>query len=97
MAPNGARRIFYSTNPDLADILVDTDSDFENLFFLDFSGSQIYRFLDFQIPGFPDSRLSFEGVEVRLGFRRWQSLEPLGAKIGELESQHQNSPETNKL
>ena len=44
MCPGG---VFFCTNADLADILGDTDFDFENLYFL-----------DFQIPGFPDSRLS---------------------------------------
>ena len=32
MAPNGARTIF-PTNPDLADMLGDTDFDFENFIF----------------------------------------------------------------
>ena len=63
MAPNWARRIF-PTNPDLADILGDTDFDFENVHFLDvldprFPGSrfpnfQMSRFPDFQITKFPD-------------------------------------------
>ena len=35
MAPNGASRNF-PTNPNLADILVDADSEFENLYFLFF-------------------------------------------------------------
>ena len=50
MGPGG----FFPTDPDLADILGDTDFDFDNflLIFLD------PIFLDFQIPGFPDSRLS---------------------------------------
>ena len=51
MGPGG----FFPTNPDLADILGDTDFDFENLYFSDFLDP---RFLDFQIPAFPDSRLS---------------------------------------
>ena len=54
MAPNGARRIFVPTNPDLADILGRTDLDFENFHFLDFcwipnfqiSRSQIFKFPD---------------------------------------------------
>ena len=46
---------FVPTNPDLADILGDADFDFENLYVSDFLDP---RFLDFQIPGFPDSRLS---------------------------------------
>ena len=44
MGPDGpkwARRIFVPTDPDLADILGDTDFDFENLYFLDFLGSQL--------------------------------------------------------
>ena len=40
MAPNGPGG-FFPTNPDLADILGDMDFDFENLYFSDFSGSQI--------------------------------------------------------
>ena len=43
--------VFVSTNPDPAYILGDTDFDFENLYFGDFFGSQLSRFLDFQIPG----------------------------------------------
>ena len=49
---------FFPINPDLADILGDTDFDSENLYFWDFVRYQIPRFLDFQIPGFPDSRQS---------------------------------------
>ena len=37
MGPGG----FFPTNPDLADILGDTDFDFENFYFWDFFGSQI--------------------------------------------------------
>jgi len=37
-------RIFFPTNPDLANILGDTDFDFENYFFGNFFGSQISRF-----------------------------------------------------
>ena len=55
MTPKGAGSCFFPTNPDLADILGDTDFDFENLDFWDFLDP---RFLDFQILGFPDSRLS---------------------------------------
>ena len=43
MAPNRARRIFFPTNPDLADILGRTDLNFENFYF--------FHFLD---PKFPD-------------------------------------------
>ena len=45
---------FFPTNSDLADILGDTDFDFENLIFsLDFLGSQILRFPG---PRFPEIR-----------------------------------------
>ena len=40
---------FFPTNPDLADMLGDTDFDFENLFFLIFVDP---KFPDFQIPDF---------------------------------------------
>ena len=43
----------FPTNPELADIFCDTDFDDENAYFFVFS-----RFPDFQVPGFPDSRLS---------------------------------------
>ena len=52
MAPNGARRVFVPTNPDLANILGRTDLDFENSYFFDFLDS---KFLDFQVPRFPKS------------------------------------------
>ena len=42
--------LFSSTNPDLADILGNTYFDFENLY--------DPRFLNFQVPGLPDLRLS---------------------------------------
>ena len=42
--------VFFPTNPGLADILGDTDFDFENLDFLD------PRFPDFQVPYFLISR-----------------------------------------
>ena len=64
MAPNGAGRIF-PTNPDLADILVRTDFDFENCYFKDIFGS---LFLDFQVPRFPDQ--AWVGLGLCLG-RAW--------------------------
>ena len=59
MGPGG----FFPTNPDLADILGDTDFNFDMFYFLLFSGFQISRLpgskiLDFQISGFPDSQIS---------------------------------------
>ena len=35
MAPNGARRFLFPTNPDVADILGRMDLDFDNLYFWD--------------------------------------------------------------
>ena len=46
--------VFFSTNPDLVDILGDTDLDFDDFHFWDFFDPIC---LDFKIPGFPDSRL----------------------------------------
>ena len=43
---------FYPTNSDLADILGDTDFDFENFYFFDFLEP---KFLDFQVPRSPNS------------------------------------------
>ena len=54
IAPNGAGSCFVPANPHLADILGDTDFDFKYVYVLNFFGSQISRFLDFQISGFPD-------------------------------------------
>ena len=45
---------FFPTNPDLANILGDMDSDFENFHFVDCLDS---KFLDFQVPRFPKSGL----------------------------------------
>ena len=50
MGPGG----FFPTNPDLADILGDTDFDFENFHFLDFLDP---KFPDFQVPDFQKSGL----------------------------------------
>ena len=49
MAPNGARRMFFPTNPDLADILGRTDLEFENFHFFHAVDPQ---FLHFQVPRF---------------------------------------------
>ena len=51
-AQMGLGVVFVPTNPGLADILGNMDFDFGDFSFLD------PTFLDFQIPGFPDSRLS---------------------------------------
>ena len=45
--------VFFPANPDLADILGDTDFDFENLCFFDFLDP---GFPDFHVPRFPDSQ-----------------------------------------
>ena len=52
MAPNGPGG-FFPTNPDLADILGDTDFDFEDFYFLDFLDP---KFPDVQVPDFQISR-----------------------------------------
>ena len=57
MAANGAGSCFFPTNPDLADILGDTDFDFENFYFLFFFGSQISRFPGPRFPNFQKSGL----------------------------------------
>ena len=49
MGPGG----FFPTNPDLADILGDTDFDFENFYVLDLLDP---KFPDFQVPDFQISR-----------------------------------------
>ena len=54
MAPNGTRRIFSPTNPDLADILGDTDVDFENVYFSDFLWIPNFPISRFQISKFPE-------------------------------------------
>ena len=48
MGPGG----FFPTNPDLADILGDTDFDFENFYFLDVLVSLNFRFPGSQISNF---------------------------------------------
>ena len=50
MGPEG----FFRTNPDPADILGNTDLDFENFYFLDFLDP---KFPDFQVPDFQKSGL----------------------------------------
>ena len=50
MRPGG----FFLTNPDLADILGRTDLDFENFYFFDVLDP---KFLDFQVPRFPNSQI----------------------------------------
>ena len=50
---------FFPTNPDLANILGDTDFDFENFHF-DFFGSQISRFPE-----------AWAGLGPGLGLGRW--------------------------
>ena len=46
MATNGVRSFVCRTNPDLANLMGDTDVDFENLYFLDFLDT---KFLHSQI------------------------------------------------
>ena len=57
MAPNGARRIFVPTNPDLAFILGRTGLNFDNLYVFRFFGSQISGFHVPRVPDFQKSGL----------------------------------------
>ena len=59
MAPNEAGSVFPNKlNPDFADVLGDTDFDFENFYFFVFLlGSPIPRFLDSQISRFLDFQI----------------------------------------
>ena len=50
--PKWGRELFFPTNPDLANILGDTDFDFENIYFWDF----------FSIPNFPDVPIPGSGL-----------------------------------
>ena len=52
-SPKWGREGFFPANPDLADILGDTDFDFENLYFFDLLDSD---FSDCQVPDFQISR-----------------------------------------
>ena len=50
LVPNGSKwgqELFFPTNPDLADILGNTDFDFENFYFWDLLDS---NFPDFRVP-----------------------------------------------
>ena len=49
--------MIFPTNPDLADILDDTDFDFDNFYVFDFVGSQISRFPGPRFPNFQKSGL----------------------------------------
>ena len=55
--PNGARRIFVPTNPDLVDMLGRMEFDFVIFFGWD-GGGRGPSFLDFQIPRSPKSQIS---------------------------------------
>ena len=54
---------FFPTNPDLADILGRTDLEFENFYFFHFVDHP--KFLDFQVPDFPN--LAWAGPGLDLG------------------------------
>ena len=54
--PKWGREVLFPANPDLANILGRTDFDFENFYFWDFLGSQIFGPLDFRAQGPTDFR-----------------------------------------
>ena len=62
--PKWGREDFVPTNPDLADILGRADLDFDIFYFFDFLDP---KFLDFQVPRFPNSQIE---AWARLG-RTW--------------------------
>ena len=53
--PKWGREDFFPTNPHLADILGRTDLDFESFYFTDLLDP---KFLDFQVPRSPKSKIS---------------------------------------
>ena len=65
--PKWGREVLFPANPDLADILGDTDFDFENFCFLDFLGSQISRFPGPRFPNFQKSGLGPVGLGLGPG------------------------------
>ena len=73
MAPNGARSLF-STNPDLSNILGDTDFDIDIFLFFGFCRFQIYRFPGSQITNFKKSgnfQKSGLGQDVHASLPPW--------------------------
>ena len=88
--PKWGQEDSFPTHPDLADILGDTDFDFENVCFLDFLGSRISRFPGPRFPNFQKSGLGRAGPGlgragpglglgpgVPLGWAGWAYLESL--------------------
>ena len=83
MSPDGPKcgqEGFFPTDPDLVDILGDTDFDFENFIFWIFWGP---KFPDFQVPDFQISRnLALARLGLDLGLA-WAQLGPgLGSGLG---------------
>ena len=68
--PKWGREDFFLTNPDLANILGRTDLDFEDFYFFHFFDP---KFLDFQVPRFPDQGKKKTATFVQLlGNRLWK-------------------------
>ena len=62
--PKWGREDFFATNPDLANILGRTDSDFENFHFFHLLDP---KFLDFQVPDFQNLARAGPGLGPRVG------------------------------
>ena len=74
--PKWGREVLFPANPDLADILGDTDFDFENSYFLDVLGSQ-----NFQISRSQISR-NLAWAKLGPGLGPWLEPGPFGPGLG---------------
>ena len=79
--PKWGLEVLFPPNPDLADILGDTDFDFDNFIFLDFLDPE---FLDFQVPRFPEIWLC-QG-QLRASLRSSSRITKLSVKPSRLKS-----------
>ena len=68
MATNGVRSFVCRTNPDLANLMGDTDVDFENLYFFEFLGYQIVAFPDCKTPDPSGGHFNHFSMAPKLNF-----------------------------